>query len=319
MLRKALVLAVVATSCLGVRAAASEDRRSFLPENHLKIPIGSLADKGITEAQFKDVLAVVQSVYAPIIAARGGKLSIEADWSDDTVNAYANQSGTTWVIHMYGGLARHQAVTQDGFAMVACHELGHHLGGFPKVSSWAANEGQADYYAPSKCMRRLYGSARAKSFTRPAVSAAVVQACAGAWRGAPDRAMCERNAAAGLSLATLLASLGGDPAPSVDTPDRSRVTETNDAHPAAQCRLDTYFQGALCAKSATEDFGQAEPNAGACTRSQGFVVGIRPRCWYKPPATEPDPALRSEAVAKARDAMPRGEAFSALQREAVGL
>jgi hypothetical protein len=31
----------------------------------------------------------------------------------------------------------------------------------------------------------------------------------------------------------------------------------------------------------------ADPGVGACVRSQGFTAGMRPQCWYLPPATEP--------------------------------
>jgi hypothetical protein len=35
---------------------------------------------------------------------------------------------------MFGGLARHELVTDDGFMMVVCHETGHHLGGAPRYN-----------------------------------------------------------------------------------------------------------------------------------------------------------------------------------------
>jgi len=62
---------------------------------------------------------------------------------------------------MFGGLARHETMTPDGFATVVCHELGHHLGGVPKKfswfgNSWASNEGQADYFGIMKCLRKMF-------------------------------------------------------------------------------------------------------------------------------------------------------------------
>ena len=73
----------------------------------------------------------------------------------NTVNANASQRGRTWIVNMYGGLARRPEITPDGFAMVLCHELGHHMGGFPFVSGWAANEGQSDLFATLSCGRIL--------------------------------------------------------------------------------------------------------------------------------------------------------------------
>jgi len=74
------------------------------------------------------------------------ELVIDKHWEDGTVNAYASENGNNDVISMFGGLARHPAITPDAFYLVACHEIGHHLGGAPKKGNtqWASNEGQAD-------------------------------------------------------------------------------------------------------------------------------------------------------------------------------
>jgi len=249
----------------------------------MKIPVGDVRAAGIAEAQFNAVLDRVQQIYGPIVAAHGGNLDIQRLWDDATVNASAIQNGTTWTINMYGGLARHPTVTYDGFALVACHELGHHLGGFPKItwSGWPTNEGGADYYATLKCLRRVLPASKPDE-----VDAAAVKGCASIYKDETSRSRCERGTMAGVSVSSLLAELGGSPKPDLNTPDTSSVDETNDAHPAAQCRLDTYFQGALCTKSHTEEQSNNEPTAGSCTKSQGFSAGIQPRCWYKPAGPE---------------------------------
>lgn len=74
-------------------------------------------------------------------------------------NASAQRMGSTWVVNMYGGLARHNEITIDGFALVLCHEIGHHLGGAPKYggfNTWGTNEGGSDYFATLKCLRRIF-------------------------------------------------------------------------------------------------------------------------------------------------------------------
>jgi hypothetical protein len=91
---------------------------------------------------------------------------------------------------------------------------------------------------------------------------------------------------AGKSLGQLLGSLGGDKAISFTTPDKKIVKSTNDNHPAAQCRLDTYFSGSLCDKSFTEDVSETSPIPGTCIKRDGYKVGPRPLCWYKPGAGE---------------------------------
>ena len=89
-----------------------------------------------------------------------------------------------------------------------------------------------------------------------------------------------------MSVTALLGSLGGEPASHFDTPDQNVVSATNDEHPAAQCRLDTYFQGSLCSKAYTIDMSMTDPAVGGCVASQGYTSGMRPQCWYKPAAGE---------------------------------
>jgi hypothetical protein len=70
--------------------------------------------------------------------------------------------------------------------------------------------------------------------------------------------------------------------PKFDTPDPKVVTKTDDNHPAYQCRLDTYFQGALCEKAFTEDVSASSEVTGTCHGSTGQTTGLRPLCWFKP-------------------------------------
>ena len=149
-------------------------------------------------------------------------------------------------------LARHKTITTDGFALVACHEIGPHIGGAPRYAGedWASNEGQADYFATLKCLRRVWQSedngAAVRNMTVPAF---LSNSCKTQWADKADQEHCVLVAKAGDSVAKLFAALGRNAkAPKFDTPDPKVVTATNDNHPATQCRLDTYFQGALCEK-----------------------------------------------------------------------
>ena len=93
-----------------------------------------------------------------------------------------------------------------------------------------------------------------------------------------------RSAMAGLALGRTLASVGGADWKQVDfkNTDRSVVAQTFESHPQAQCRLDTYLQGALCQMPATANFTN-DPRKGACTPDRFLNKGVRPACWYKDP------------------------------------
>jgi hypothetical protein len=306
MLKKAALplAASVLMSLIAAAPSAPKHRESFLPPNNLKHGISAKDSGGITEAQYNEVMDRLEAIYTPIVAARGGHLVLKRLWTDNTVNSSAEQQGSDWIINAYGGLARDKAITQDGEALVVCHEMGHHLGGAPLYGGmdWAADEGEADYFANSKCLHRMFSDTAAANFTKPKANsddlALAKAACAKSYKDAKDQAVCVRSAVAGESVTALFTELSGDAPSHFDTPDQSVVSATNDEHPASQCRLDTYFQGSLCNKSWTIDMSMTDPAVGGCVLSQGYTSGMRPFCWYKPAAGE----FRSEASVAAETA-----------------
>ncbi|MBS2026705.1 MAG: hypothetical protein JST54_02275 [Deltaproteobacteria bacterium] len=248
-------------------------------------------ERGLDELQFNQVLDAVEATYTPILAQRNLRFIIERRWPDDAVNSSPFRGATFVGISISGGIARARGMTQDALALVACHELGHLLGGFPQGNPGMSNEGQADYFATAKCLRRIFTSPSSQTFSRlPASDPVARKACAAAFSGEHQRAICIRSALAALSASRMTSTWRDDePLAALDTPDPFRTTVTDDRHMPRQCRLDTQFQGALCAKPATEDFSDLAPEPGACTRAEHFTIGMRPRCWYQPPASEPDP------------------------------
>jgi hypothetical protein len=266
-------------------------KTGFAPENNRRISVWDKATNGMTEEKFNAIIARVSDLYAPIVKSKGGKLQMNNNWTDETVNAYAQRTGSTWSVNMFGGLARSPEITDDGFMGVVCHELGHHIGGAPKkggwIGAWASNEGQADYFATLKCLRRVLENDDNFAITsKMKIDAEVTTKCEMIYKSASEIALCQRVSMAGKSLATLLSSLGGTGVVAFTTPDKSVVTKTNDAHPAAQCRLDTYFSGVLCDKAILDEVDNKDPIKGACVKSDGHEFGVRPLCWYKPSSKE---------------------------------
>jgi hypothetical protein len=247
-----LWVAVLAVFGLGVSVAQA----TILPENDLWKQDGLFKSGGLNETEFNQAIDEVMAVYDPIIRSLGGVPQVMKLWSDSTVNARASRNGRTWKIEMFGGLARRPETTPDGMQLVVCHELGHHIAGFPfyKASifggmDWAATEGQSDYFATQECLRRVWDH-QPSSTPIADVNPKVKAACDKSWTGRGDQEHCYRTAAAGLSVARLLGAIGSNPVvPEFDKTDTRVVTATNQAHPAAQCRLDTFFEGAVCKAS----------------------------------------------------------------------
>jgi hypothetical protein len=314
-MKRNLLLSAVSALLLSaaVMPASSSDCAGFLPPNNLKIPVGSAQDKGMIEAQFNDVLTTLEKIYKPLIAAQGKVLQINRLWTNDTVNANTSQSGNRIIINMYGGLARHEAVTMDGFALVVCHELGHNLGGAPK-GSWASIEGQSDYYANLKCLRMVFADSSASAFTRSLQGDEVAeQGCAAMYSDPQERAICVRGSMAGKSVSNLFKVLHNDTVfPSFATPDPKVVATMFTSHPATQCRMDTYLAGSLCTQPVSAPLSNTNPVPGTCTRSGGFQAGFRPLCWYKPTPAELLPPA-GKAFGPGEDLTIPGPSFSVLK------
>ncbi len=294
MIVRILTLAVSLVAAISVANACTEgkDQDGIVPKNNLKVST-AFFKPGVTmtEETFDKIIDGVGAIYAPIIEAKGAKLKLERDWDDATVNAYASRESGTYKVNMFGGLARHPATTEDGLALVVCHEIGHHVGGFPKKgqmwgSAWASNEGQSDYFATTKCLRKYFEKLNnsAQVISKVAVPVPVQEKCFAAFGQSRDHAVCVRVALSGQSMGNLFAALRKLPTkPDFSTPITVPVTATNDNHPDPQCRLDTYFNGGICTVAHTVDLSDKDEKAGACTDyAKG---GARAKCWFKPSAT----------------------------------
>ncbi len=302
MLRKTLLQITILLSLLGLSTTAWG---TFIPPERIKnVPNLSERDANMTQQEFIDVIEKARVIYAPIIQSHGGRLQINAKWTDDTLNASASQFFGTWTVNMYGGLARHPEMTLDGFAMVLCHELGHHLAGFTFRKgfggfggTWAANEGQSDYFAAHSCTRELWRNEKEINASfRGQISTIAEESCNRVWTTEDDQNLCYRINAGGESLARVLSSLSDDPAfPTFETPDNNKVNKIDDAHPQAQCRLDTTYAASICTaqfdpqlipgKEMSDQFGaeaERESSQYTCMEISNHIDGIRPRCWFKP-------------------------------------
>ncbi len=272
---KLLSLAII-LSIVGMGCKQKEPECHFIPSN--QIFVSESENEGISEEEFNKVLNDFEKVVIALIKDKGYKLQVNRRWEDDTVNANTTKEGNRMVINAFGGLARYEGMTADAFMMVMCHELGHHLGGFP-AQGWASNEGQSDYYATAKCFPRMpQGKVKAEG-----VPKIVTEKCSLLHKSQDEIEVCEKGSMVGYTLADVLNRLSGaKKAVDFATPDKTEVPKIYYAHPKAQCRLDTYFAGAVCGMPYTEDFAKDNPIQGACAEEKGDKIGVRPHCWYKP-------------------------------------
>lgn len=285
---KKLLLATLLGLTMNALACSEDGTGGFFPENDWNIPENFQG--GLSEEQFNKVIDHYVAIYAPKIEELGGKLNVSRGWKNGTVNASAQRLGKVYQVNMFGGLARHPEITEDGFALVLCHEIGHHIGGAPKVGGlrgmlmkWASNEGQSDYFASLKCLREGFKADDNQAIVSEMnIPALVKNSCESVYANADDSAMCQRIAMAGASVSNLFAAMRNDVPASFETPSKAVVKKTDHNHPHFQCRLDTYFQGALCDRPLDEALSQKDAVTGTCHQVNGDKIGTRPLCWYKP-------------------------------------
>lgn len=236
---------------------------------------------GLSEAEYNAAIDKVESIYSPIVASMGKRLVIDRDWTSQSNVALAMKN---FFIIIPGGLARAEAMTQDALSLFVCHELGHSLGGAPKRVHpnlvWSSVEGQADYWATAKCLKRVFDHDDNETLLKSiSVPPELSSKCELAHLNKKDMYLCIRSGMAGLAA---MRSVRVATSVSFETPDSLVVSSLNESYPSDQCRLDTYLQGALCTKPFDDSTTQSDQVAGNCNAAEGLVLGARPLCWYKP-------------------------------------
>lgn len=262
------------------------------PENDLRYS-SKMKGASMNKAEFNQTIQTVLDKYGPVIKKKyKKKLIIDAEWENDKVNAHATRDDhDNPVISILGGMARHPEMTKDGLTLIICHELGHQFGGAPKQfrgssswRSWSSAEGQADYFASTKCLPRMFSDA---DETKKVISMSDEHSYEQARKKCKDD-KCVRIVLAGLSVGKVFASLKIDwKEPSISINDTFRVHKTEYRHPKPQCRLDTYISGANCESDQESDFDDVDPKVGSCFRAENGYddsIGARPLCWYHPEA-----------------------------------
>lgn len=227
-------------------------KTNFMPENDLwkEDCLYCKAINGLDQQTFESIIDVAYEIYKPRAEANKESLTINKNWEDSTVNANCMRYNGAVTINMYGGLARRAEVTPEGFTLVLCHELSHAYGGTPYIrpATKMSAEGQSDYMATFDCAKKVFKEINANGLGMDPTKF-MIDTCKGNYT-------CLSSLVGGQSLGNLLSVLSEETAPNYETPDPTIVPKTLLSYPATtQCRLDTYFAGALSLK--------------------------RPACWFK--------------------------------------
>lgn len=244
-----------------------------------------ISESGISEEEFNETLNRVKDRYEKEFNAFGLEVDFNADWNNTWFNAQTGWVNKNKVKFFFSGeLARGKYMTRDALMYVACHEVGHHFGGLPK-KSWASAEGQSDYYAAVKCMRDLLQNDPENGIMdMSSLHDGVAKKCSEVYSNADEYQLCLRVTKAGEDMVKAFIYKRNRKEQTESLLFRRQLVaeETKTDYPSYECRADTAFQGAICAKGPEIPVSFANEYEGYCHERNGDTFGMRPKCWFKP-------------------------------------
>lgn len=186
----------------------------------------------LSKRLFLGVIGLMRRSFSPLAHQDGRELVIYSDYDSHWPQAFARRWETDQVL-VHGGMAGLPGTTEDSFALLLCHELGHLYGGVPYSDSHnrISGEGQADYWATKVCFPQIIGQ-----LPRRLPSRISLEFC-------EDKIDCARALDAAQVMTAFFADNRRLPHPKVSTPDESVAPEVLLTHPEPQCRLDTFWAG----------------------------------------------------------------------------
>ena len=231
------------------------------------VPSG--AGAALTQEDFNQVIDRVEGLYP--VTEKGEKITVNRLWMGSAIGDHAIRIPVSTlenpVVAITGTAAKDASITKDAFAMVVCHEFGHHLAkgpriGFRKLESWSAAEGEADYWATSKCLKAYFSKYEDKESNPEDLPLELKGRCEDLNTDPKELFQCYRASAAVVSLSKYLVDKNksqvdfSSKAPAVkELVRRFRKDGFRD-----QCRVDTWLAGVYAGSSAAH--------------------GERPGCWY---------------------------------------
>jgi hypothetical protein len=108
----------------------------------------------VTQKEFREIIALVVASYRPIFEKKEVDFWIEADWQSNDCSIYSKKfADASWKIYVSGCFVRQPEITDEGFIMALCHQMGHLLGG---TFSGYATEKAAEAYASDICAEIIF-------------------------------------------------------------------------------------------------------------------------------------------------------------------
>lgn len=247
--------------------------------------------------RYRSLIAEVFNEFSAETQQHGASVQIEFHENSSGTGAFTwrKDGGRVWEFHFYDGILKTTKINEDVLSLIVCHELGHHLAGYPfkDDSTWSAAEGQADFFSTHACAPRIWqddGELNASYATR--IPVALRLKCNDSFASQSRRDLCYRTVAA-VDVMRHYEGRHQKVLPALERMDPAVVAQTFTGHPAAQCRIDTQLFGTFCSRDF--DFGRVPGHLGVgrntldaerdassshCETSDFPQWMHRPRCWF---------------------------------------
>lgn len=117
-------------------------------------------DSQIGQVEFYTVPVKVISLFSDSLKKNQATLQLDAQWESPYFGAGIAYYDNIFYMRIFAGTTRVEGMTLDAYAALACHELGHIIGGAPYQTitgaEWSSSEGQADFFAASECLPKYF-------------------------------------------------------------------------------------------------------------------------------------------------------------------
>lgn len=220
---------------------------------------------GITNDDLQILLSLLDQEFAGPINNKHVSWMKDVLWDSPYIGAGSNQIDGDFYILLMGGLVRAPYMTVGALSAVLCHELGHKLGQDPyqqflnEGAHWSSSEGQADTFAASDCLPKLYNRLKKEApyLLRDSDEAAAVILC----RTAVNQERCRWVLTSGIDFVQSMQVYFDREIPFAD-PSKTAAEQPSEtllsSYPSYQCRMDIYKTKAVTPEAP------------------------RQRCWYVP-------------------------------------
>lgn len=133
------------------------------------LPAEQNQNKEINAANFFLVPARIIGLFNNEISAAGYPVQLDARWESPFFGAGVSLYDNAFRIMILGGMTRVAEMTEDAYAAIVCHEIGHIIAGEPHQTisgaEWSSSEGQSDFFAASVCLPRYFNSLKEKNIS----------------------------------------------------------------------------------------------------------------------------------------------------------